>query len=391
MSWPFGKSQRSIDFLGAQGLLALRTSARNGVSVTPETALRHSAVWACRRLRADLVSTMPIDVFRAIDGVDYTQVKPPMFVLPGGDDVDWCEWAYSSQDDLDAVGNTYGVITQRDGGGRPQRVELVPFGDVGVTGRGANITSYQICGEKYDPSMIWHERQFTRSGMPIGLSPIAYAAMSIGGYLSAQEFARDWFSGGGIPAAHLKNVEKTVNPEESATVKARFRETTGTGDLFVTGKDWTFDTIQAKASESAFIEQMQFSITDICRFLGVPADMIDAETSTGSITYASVTQRNLQLLIMNLNPILRRRESTFSRKLLPAPRVARFNRPALLEMDLPTRYAAYKIAIDGRWMVPSEIRRIEDKPPLTDAELAEFNSLSKVPTAPMPSTSGAQA
>lgn len=374
--------QRSIDFLDAQQLLALRTGKRtSGTAVNSKTALRHSAVWACRRLRADLVSTMPIDVFRKIDGIDINQNKPPVFILPGGDDVDWCEWMYSTTDDLDSEGNTFGVITQRSGG-LPSRIELAPHNEVTVQGKGSQITGYRIAGEAYDPADIWHERQFTRSGLPVGLSPIAHAAIGIGGYLSAQEFARDWFAGSGIPAARLKNISKTVTPEEAADVKKRFSETVLTGDLFVTGKDWEYETIAAKASESSFIEQMQFSITDLCRFLGVPADMIDAESTTGSITYANITQRNLQLLIMNLNPHLRRRETTFSRKLLPAPRVARFNRASLLEMDLKSRYEGYAVAVNSRFMVPSQVRALENWSPFTPEEIAEFDLLKVNPVKP---------
>lgn len=356
----------------AASLLQDRRLSRSHSSVTAETALRHSAVWACRRLRADLVSTMPIDVYRSIDGVSITQKKPPVFVTPGGDEVDWCEWTYSSQDDLDSSGNTVGVITARGGDGLPSRIELAAFEDVTVKGKGSRIESFKIGGETYSPAQIWHEKQHTRPGMPIGLSPIAFAAMSIGGYLSAQEFARDWFEGGGIPSARLKNTAKTINPVEAQNVKDRFRATVGTGDLFVHGMDWEYDTIQAKASESSFLEQMQFGVVDVCRFLGVPADMIDAESTTGSITYANVTQRNLQLLIMNLNPALRRREAAFSRRLLPAPRFARFNRGALLEMDLKSRYEAHVIGINGRFLAPSEARTYEDLPPFTPEQLAEF-------------------
>lgn len=375
--------QRSIDFLDAGQLLSLRTGKRNtATAVTSKTALRHSAVWACRRLRADLVSTMPVNVFRKVDGIDVDLKKPAIFSLPGGDDVDWCEWMYSTTDDLDAEGNTFGVITARDGARLPTRIELVPHGDVTIQGKGSQITSYRIGGEKHDPADVWHERQFTRSGLPVGLSPIAHAAIGIGGYLSAQEFARDWFSGGGIPAARLKNMARTIDNEQAAIVKKRFQDSVSTGDLFVTGKDWEYDTIAAKASESSFIEQMQFSITDLCRFLGVPGDMIDAESSTGSITYANITQRNLQLLIMNLNPALRRREATFSRKLLPAPREAKFNRAALLEMDLKGRYEGYAIAINSRFMAPSEARRIEDMPPMTPEQVAEYTDLGVLPSAP---------
>jgi len=375
----FGK--RELTFPGASELLGQRTSRRtSGIAINADTALRHSAVWACRRLRGDLVSTMPLDIFRTIDGVDVTQNKPPVFITPDGDTVDWLEWVYSSQDDLDANGNTVGVITAVDGSRLPSRIELAPFDEVSVKGRGAKIEKWKIGGEWYTPEQVWHEKQYTRPGLAIGLSPIAKAAMSIGGYLSAQEFARDWFAGGGIPSARLKNTAKTIDPNEAQKVKDRFRATVGTGDIFVHGNDWEYDTIQAKASESAFIEQMQFSIADLCRFLGVPADMIDAETSTGSITYANVTQRNLQLLIMNINPVLRRRETAFSNRLLPKPRFAKFNRGALLEMDLKTRYEAHQIAINSKFLAPSEVRALENRAPFTAEQIAEFSIFAKTPT-----------
>lgn len=372
---------RAANLDAAAQLLGERSRSRKAPKVvTTESSLRHSAVWACRRLRGDLISTMPVDVFRKVDGVQVEMPKPPIFVTPGGDSVDWSEWCYSTQDDLDGSGNTVGVITARDGSRLPTRIELVPLTEVTFRGKGSRIKRFIIGGEKYDPADIWHEKQFTRSGLPVGLSPIAYAAMGIGGYLSAQEFARDWFLGGGIPSARLRNSEKTILPAEADVIKKRFQESVSTGDLFVTGKDWEYEPIQAKASESAFIEQMNFSLAEICRYLGVPADMIDASSPSGNITYANITQRNLQLLIINLNPAMRRREMAFSLRLLPQPRYMRFNRAGLLAMDLKTRYEAHSIGIKNRFIAPSEVRTIEDMAPFTPEQIEEFSIFSKTPT-----------
>jgi hypothetical protein len=38
-------------------------------SVTPDKAMCHSAVWARVRLRADLISTLPLDVYRRENGI----------------------------------------------------------------------------------------------------------------------------------------------------------------------------------------------------------------------------------------------------------------------------------------------------------------------------------
>ena len=93
---------------------------------------------------------------------------------------------------------------------------------------------------------MWHERQFTVSGSPLGLSPTAYAALSLSGGLSAAEFAASWFSGQAIPAAHLRNAEKRLNKAEAAEVKQSFLDTVSTGDVFVTGSDWEYSVLRAK-------------------------------------------------------------------------------------------------------------------------------------------------
>ena len=342
-------------------------------NVNAETAMRHSAVWACLRLRADLISTMPVDAFRRVDGVQVEVTKPPLLVTPDGAS-DVTEWLYSSQVDLDRYGNAYGVITAKDAAGKPMKVELVSAGEVSVRAKGSTITKYRIGRTEYDPDMVWHERQFTVAGLPVGLSPISYAAYSIGGYLSAQQFALDWFTNGAGPSGHLKNNEKTVEATEAATIKERFKAAILGRDVFVSGSDWDYTPSSAAANDAAFLEEMKFGISDVCRFFGVPGDMIDAESSSGSITYANVTQRNLQLLILNLGPAITRREKALSAA-LPAPRFVKFNTDALLRMDPSGRATVIKQAIDGRWLTPDEARELEDRQPLTPAQEAQFGRL----------------
>lgn len=325
---------------------------------------------------------MPQDVYRRVGGIQVAMSKPPVLISPGGDQVDMLEWMYSTQFDLDSCGNTFGIITARDAAGLPAVIELIPYTDVTVLVK-KGVVSYRIGSTEYDASKIWHEKQFTSSGLHVGLSPIAYAAMSINGYLSAQEFAAEWFGNSAIPAGRLKNVEKVVPHDVAEKIKERFKASIATGDLFVHGKDWEYEMIAAKASESQFLEERQYGITDVCRFLGVPGDMIDAQTASGSITYANVTQRNLQLLIMNLNPAIRRRENSLS-KLLPGPRYLKINRDSLLEMDLKSRYDSYAVGIEKRFMAPSEARELENRPPFTSEQVAEFSTLfpTKAPIAP---------
>jgi HK97 family phage portal protein len=383
MAWPFKGRDAQIT---AKDLLGWRTAQRSGqfsYSMSRETALKSSAAWACLRLRADLLSMMPVDVYRRALGVQVEVPKPPVLVNPGGERVGIVEWMYSTQFDLDSTGNTFGIIAERDGNNLPSRIDLVPVTDVVVQVR-KGVVSYRIAGEETPADQVWHEKQFTTSGVPIGLSPLASAAATISGYLSAQQFAADWFSGSAVPQSMLRNTAKKVSPAESLVIKDRFKASVANGDVFVTGNDWDYTMISAKASEAMFLEERKFGIGDICRYFGVPGDMIDAESSTGSITYANVTQRNLQLLIMNIGPAINRRENAFSDLMLQKPRYVKLNTDALLRMDLASRYESYKVAIHERFLAPSEVRELENRGPFTQAQIDEFNALfppkSDVPT-----------
>lgn len=350
-------------------------SSRGSVRVSSERAMTHSAVWACQRLRADLISTSPLDTYRTVQGRAFEISPPPVLVNPGGERVDITEWLYSSQIDLDGVGNAFALITALDGAGLPARLDLQPAESVTVRVKNGELYKYRIGSKEYDPSEVWHEKQFTKSGLHVGMSPLAHAAYTIGQYLSAQDFALDWYRQGGRPGARLKNTAKTISSAEATTIKDRFKSSVANGDLFVHGADWDYEMIAAKASESEFLATMKFGIGDVCRFLGVPGDMIDAESSTGSITYANVTQRNLQLLIMNLGPAITRRERALS-TLLPRPRFVKLNTDAVvLRMDPTSRADLNAKLITSRQRVPSEVREKDDLPPFTTEQIAEFHEL----------------
>ena len=360
------------ELTGLASLIPSRLPA-NAKKVTRDSSMQSSVKWACLRLRADLISTTPLDVYREFGGLLVPRETPEVLRSPDGKS-DLSEWMYSSQIDLDDCGNMFGLITARDRLGYPARIELVSASKVTV--RQINgVTTWMVNGEEVPEADLWHERQFTVPGSPLGLSPTAYAALSLSGGLGAAEFAASWFSGNAIPAAHLKNNAKTLNTAEASAVKAKFVETVATGDVFVTGNDWEYSVLGAKASESAFIDMLKASAQDLCRFYGVPGDAVDVEATSGSITYANVTQRNLQLLIHNLGPAFTRRERTFTNRLTPRGQVVKFNTDAMLRMDPMGRTDLQAKAIGTRRMTVSEARALENLPPLTPEQEAEFARL----------------
>jgi HK97 family phage portal protein len=369
-------------------LIPGRMGVRRGtVAVNNETALRHSAVWACLRLRANLVSTMPVDLYRRVLGQQVEMTKPPVLTNPGGEKVGMGEWLYSTQFDLDRSGNCFGLITQTDGRNLPARIELLSLGDVTVVVKDG-VIRYRVGGEMLDAEKVWHEKQYTVAGLHVGLSPVAYAAWSIGEYLSIQDFALDWFGNSTVPMAQLKNTAKTLTADEALAHKERFQTSVQSGQPWVTGNDWEYNALTSASKSTEWIEGKQFGIGDVARFFDCPGDLIDAAVSGGSITYANITQRNLQFLIMHLQPAVTRRENALT-TLTPRPQFVKLNTDALLRMDPKTRAETIAARIEARTLAPSEARSFEDLPPFTESQLAEFDRLFGAPGAKAPQPLGA--
>jgi len=355
------------------------------VVVDPESALRSSAVWACLRLRANLISSLPLDVYRKVDGLQVQVTPPPVLVTPDGDTTsDLAEWLWATQFDLDRFGNVFGLVTARDGLGLPARIELQRCADVTVKAQGATVTGYRVAGKLYQPREVWHERQYRVAGFPVGLSPLTYAAWSISGYLSAQKFGLDFFGAGGMPAGVLKNTAVSIlDPSKTDEAKARFKAVTTNRDIFVVGKDWEWTPAASEPAAGAFLEDKRFGLVDIARYFDVPGDMIDAAISGQSVTYANVGQRNVQMLVTALGPAIGRRERALTR-LTPAPRTVKLNSDALLRMDPETRQRVILARVAGRTLAPDEARLIDDLPPFTEQQMQQLERL--LPTKPIAAT-----
>lgn len=366
-----------------------------GHMINSESALRHSAVWACLRLRANLISTFPVDVFRRAEyGLPHVKVpSPPVILNPGGSEVDYLEFMYSTQFDLDRAGNSVGIVTARNGYGLPAEIHLVPLAWVSANIIDNILVEWIIRGKSYRPDQIWHAKQYTVAGFHLGLSPIMYAAWCIGEHLSIQDFAISWFTTGGIPRAHMKNeLLPTITDDQAEGIKARAKESIRTGDVLVTGKDWSYNLLQAEQTGMEWLEARSIGLAEIARFLDCPADLIDAAVSGSSVTYANVVQRNLQLLIMSLGPAVIRRENGLN-KLLPNKQFVKINTDALMRMDPETRAKVIAARIASRVLAPSEARLLEDLPPMTESQMAEFDrfwpSRAPQPIDPKPHGPGA--
>lgn len=345
-----------------------RGSGRKGAPASADHALRFSAVWAALRLRADHVSSLPVDVFRKVDGAQVPAPAPRLFTRPA-EDMLWPEWMFSTQIDLDRFGNCMGLIESREQGW-PVQIEPWAANEVTIRLNGRRIVGYRYDGREYAREQVWHERQYTVGGSRVGLSPLAYAAWAVGAALSAQEFGLDWYANGAHPSGTLRHTqEANLDQRILAAAKERFRAAVSNRDLFVTGSEWEYSPAAVDANSAQFLGAMGAAAVDVARFIGVPASAIDAAVSGQALTYANLTQKQLDLLVNYLNAPIVRRETAFTVNACPQPRFVKLNTDAMLRLDPAARTDQMVKQIDAWLMDPDEGRGLLNLPPLTEAQI----------------------
>ena len=331
-----------------------------GEPVTIESALRHSVVFGCVRLLADSVSTLPLHVYR---GDDRDPIPTPLLLQrPSADFPELADWLWAVMASLLLRGNAWGLVTARSGAGLlPAQVDLVHPDRVAVTVEdGRNVV--RVNGDRQDPTDLWHVKAYPFPGSMLGLSPIAYARESIGLGLAAEKYGAKFFGDSAIPSGVLTSDQRIGQPEAD-NLKARWRQAhQGRREIAVLGGGARFQAITISPDEAQFLGTIKANVATICRWYGVPPEMMGGETA-GHEAYTSPEMRGTDLLLWSLRPWLYRVERAVS-SLLPSTQKARFNPGGLVRATLLDRYTAHKLGIEAGWLLRSEVRELEDRPPV---------------------------
>jgi HK97 family phage portal protein len=334
-----------------------------GEPVTVESALRLSTVWGCVRLLADSVSTLPLAVYRGDDREPIP--TPPLLQRPSADFPELADWLWAVMASLLLRGNAWGVITARAGAGLlPSQVDLVHPDRVAVVTNGDGTQTIRIGGEPYNRADLFHVKAFPWPGSLLGLSPIAYAREAIGLGLGAEKYGAKLFGDSAIPSGVITS-DQRIGDEGAAHLKARWQQAhKGRREIAVLGSGAKFQPVTIAPDEAQFIQTQKFSVATICRFYGVPPEMMAGETA-GHEAYTSPEMRGTDFLTFTLRPWLLRIERAVS-GLLPSTQTAKFNAGGFVRATLRDRYEAHKLAIEAGFLTRNEVRELEDRPPLPD-------------------------
>jgi HK97 family phage portal protein len=338
----------------------------------PDLALTVPTVWACMTLLAGSISSLRLETFRRTNDTPVKITDPKLVATPSAG-MTQSQWVHMLVMSLMSRGNGIGRISSVDGMQRPQQIDLLDPDMLEITADPAtgNLTfKYKMTQKALPAGEVWLLPGLTLPGHKLGLSPISYAAATLGIDLSSRKFANDFFEGGGIPKAVLKT-DQVVNQEQAKTIKDRLLSAFRSRDPIVLGAGLDYQQISVPPEESQFLATQQANVAQIARFFGVPPEMVGG-SGGHSMTYANVEQRSLDFLTYTLAPWLKRIEDSIT-ALLPANVYVKFRTEDLLRTDAHTRAQVDMFMIAAKVQTPTEIRDTRGLPPMTEAQKAEAN------------------
>lgn len=361
-------------------------SNASGIAITPNSAFGHPSVWACVWLLSHSVSMLPIDFYRNVADGDTTVKRPvstpSLFAKPNAD-IEIDAWVEQIMVSLLLRGNAYGLITSRDSQGSAKSIDILNPDLVTVRRERGRGWVYTVDKTEVSADSLLHIPGYLAPGSIVGLSPIGYAAQTIGLGIQAERFGAQFFADGGHPSALLKS-DQRINKQQADEIKAKFvNATRDNREPAVLGSGLVYEAIQVAPNESQFLEAIGANDIRVSQFFGVPPEMIGVTPAHKSaVTYANREQRAIDFVTFSLAFWLKRLETGFN-TLTPRGQYCKLNVDALIRADIQTRYAAHAISISNKFGTPNEARALEDLPPLTEDqknELADANSGQAQPT-----------
>lgn len=328
---------------------------------TADQAMRIAGVWACVRLLADTVSMMPLHAFTIRNGVRVPITDPPLIQRPAARDT-MQDWLYQLMVSMLLRGNAYGRIVARDHYGYPTQIEVLDPERVSMSQDTTGAWSYSVNGAAVDSTTIFHIPAFRMPGSPKGLSPIAYAARTLGTMTAAEAFGQSFFEDGAHPSSIL-TTDQPVSEENAQKIKARVLASASGREPMVLGAGVKWQAVQVSPEESQFLATQQFGISQIARIFGVPAELVGGGAPGSSITYANVTQRAMDYLTYSVQPWLTRIESAMF-PLMPNQQHVRFDTSELVRLDPEAKWRVNNEKLNTAASSINEVRADDDMPPV---------------------------
>jgi HK97 family phage portal protein len=345
----------------------------SGQLVTPATAMRVSAVYACVQVISQTVGQLPLVLYRRTAKGKEKAVNHPLYHLVGSKPNGFNN-SMSFREMLTAHnclrGNSFAFIN-RVGNGRVYELLPLHSDTVGVyRDPWTWEVTYQINQRKgingiYGPRDVFHLMGMTLNGYQ-GVTPLTYARETIGLSMATEQHGSRLFKNGARPAGVLTHPKKLSDPAFDRLKEDLENNFSGENAhkamLLEDGMTWA--PVTMTSDDAQFLETRQFQIPEIARFWRMPLHKIqDMSASTNN----NIEQQALEFLTDCMMPWFVRWEQSLNTQLLTVDEQKeyffKFDVDDILRADMKSRFEAYASAVTSRIFNPNECREKEDMDP----------------------------
>lgn len=344
----------------------------SGQKVNVTTAMRVAAVWACVRLIAETIASLPLGLYeRQGDGgrkvVTSLELASVLRYSPNASMTAFTFWEVVVACLL-LRGNAFAEIHRSAGRVIALTLLLPQFMRLEADG-GRLRYFYREPGEderEISAADMFHIPGFSLDGL-VGLSPISYGANVFGSAMAADNAAGATFRNGMMPAVAFK-VDRILKKDQREEFRQYVETISGAmnaGKSPVLEQGITPEKIGINPTDAQLLESRGWSVEEVCRFFRVPPYMVgytEKSTSWGT----GIEQQMIGFLTFTLAPWLKRIEQAIHRKLLtPGQRqtyYAEFAIEGLLRADSTARANFYNTMVQNGIYTRDDCRVRENLP-----------------------------
>lgn len=344
-------------------------------------ALQVATVWACVRVLAESLASMPFQVFRrtAGGGRDIAREHPlyrrihdsPNDYFTAFEFWEMVMWSLLLRGNFLAVQH----LTARQD---LDWLEPLDWSKVQVTKD--KQTGIRVF--RYTPPDGGEVRQFVDSEVLFipgpgydgekGKSVVDVLSRTIGISRVAQDYVHGYFENNGIPPAYISfptGVGEPVLKNWADWFKKQFGGARNAGKLGIIPNGGEIKTVDIQHDKMQLNELRQFQVAEICRGFRVPPHLVQDLTRS---TNNNIEHQGLDFWIHGVRPWANRIEARVNASLLGEREgqqyFAEFNMDALLRGDAETRAKAFATRISSGQMTPNEARAKENLPAMAGGD-----------------------
>lgn len=375
----------TVDKAADAGYSFLFGRTTSGKPVNERTAMQTTAVYACVRILAEAVASLPLHVYEYQDdgGKKLVHDHPLYYLLHDEPNPEMTSFVFREtlMSHLLIWGNAYAQII-RDGAGRvlglypllPDKME-VQRDDRGniyyVYSRNSdeNPTFKEYGNIKLKAEDVLHIPGLGFDGL-IGYSPIAMAKNAVGMTLACEEYGASFFANGANPGGVLEHPGVLKDPSKvRESWNSVYRGVSNAHKIAVLEEGMKYQQIGIPPEEAQFLETRKFQINEIARLYRIPPHMVgDLDKSS----FSNIEQQSLEFVKYTLDPWVIRWEQSLQRSLLlPGEKGKYFiklNVDGLLRGDYQSRMNGYAVGRQNGWFSANDIREMENMNPIPDEE-----------------------